>query len=584
MSELYHECGVAAIYFIKHKGRSDLFKSMRPSRASSLIPRMLSDMQNRGQLSAGMTSYNPKRGQLLDTHKEIGTVHEVFRISHTAKNQNLMAKYSGNAAIGHVRYATCGRDNHSYAQPFERHHLLKSEWFSFSFNGQLSNYNELSDELTRDGRHHLALQSDTEVIMHEMSRHSNGSGHFALLDMMSKVAKRLDGAYSLAYLNACGDLLVARDPLGIKPMCIAQRGPLVAAASESVALTNLGFSMDEISSLQPGHAMTVVDGEVRVEKFAESPRQAHCFFEWIYFANVASRLDDRSVYMARNRLGIALAKQEIADPMLTIDDDTIVVPVPDSSRAAADGMAFELRLPCREGLIRNRNSGRTFIEKNQEERIQKVKLKYTPLAEVMGDKKVLLVEDSIVRSTTLKILVKRLYEEGRAREIHVRVACPPIVSPCFYGIDMSTIDELFATKMMPDGVLNKQVQEKMAKKLGCHSLRYLPVPAIADAIDLPGGSLCQACITGEYPTPGGQRMFQIALENKGKGTGRSFDQVNQNGKRPNERLIKKEKEEKRQVEVACRSQSFRRFGVVGPHPRRTPVMLYCSSRKSINFC
>ncbi len=523
MSELFHECGVAAVYFLTGKGRSDLFQSMKPSRASSLIPRMLSDMQNRGQLSAGMTSYNRKRGQLLDTHREIGTVHEVFRLSHTGKNKNLLSKYAGNAAIGHVRYATCGRDDRSYAQPFERNHLLKSQWFSFAFNGQLTNFSELSDELTRDGRHHLALRADTEVIMHEMSRHSGGGSHFALLDMISKVAKRLDGAYSLAYLNACGDMLIARDPLGIKPMCVAQRGPLFAAASESVALTNLGFSRDEISSLKPGHAITVVDGEVRTERFADSPRHAHCFFEWIYFANVASRLDERSVYLARNRLGIALAKQEQNDPQLEIDDDTIVVPVPDSSRAAADGMAYEMRLPCREGLIRNRNAGRTFIEKNQEERIQKVKLKYTPLAEVMGGKKVILVEDSIVRSTTLKILLKRLYDEGQAKEVHVRVACPPIVSPCFYGIDMSTLDELFATTMMPEGQLTKQVQQRMAEKLGCETLRYLPVAAIADSIELPAKDLCQACITGQYPTDGGTRMFQIALENKGKGAVRSFD-------------------------------------------------------------
>ncbi len=524
MSELFHECGVAAIYFIKQKGRSDLFKAFEPEDAASLIPRMLSDMQNRGQLSAGMTSYLEHRGQLLDTHKEIGTVNEVFRNSHTAKHKNLMSKYAGNAAIGHVRYATCGRDDNSYAQPFERHHLLKSEWFSFAFNGQLANYNELSDELTRDGRHHLARQSDTEVIMHEMSRHNSGSGHFALLDMMSKVSQRLDGAYSLAYMNACGDMLVARDPLGMKPMCIAQRGPLVAAASESVALVNLGFSSKEVSSLKPGHAMTIVNGEVRVERFADSPRIAHCYFEWIYFANVASRLDDRSVYIVRTRLGAALARKEQERPLFEIDKDTIVVPVPDSSRAAADGMAYEMGLACREGLIRNRNSGRTFIEKNQEQRIQQVKLKYTPLPEVMRGKKVILVEDSIVRSTTLKILLKRLYDEGEAAEVHVRVACPPIIAPCFYGIDMSTMDELFATQMMPDGRLSEKVEQRMAKKLGCDTLRYLPVSAIADAIELPQSDLCQACITGEYPTTGGMRMYQIALHNIGKGTARAFDQ------------------------------------------------------------
>ncbi|HMO13455.1 MAG TPA: amidophosphoribosyltransferase [Pirellulaceae bacterium] len=526
MSELFHECGVAAIYFLKGQGSSDLFNDFEPDDAASLIPRMLSDMQNRGQLSAGLTSYMEGRGQLLDTHKEIGTVSEVFRYSHTAKHKSLMQKYAGNAAIGHVRYATCGRDDHSYAQPFERHDLVKSEWFSFAFNGQLANYNELSDELTRDGRHHLARQSDTEVIMHEISRHNSGNGHFALLDMMSKISQRLDGAYSLAYINACGDMLIARDPLGIKPMCVARRGPLIAAASESVALVNLGFNHREIISLKPGHAMTIVDGEVRTERFANSPRHAHCFFEWIYFANVASHLDGRSVYMARTRLGAALAEQEKKQPLFNIDADTIVVPVPDSSRAAADGMAYGLGLPCREGLIRNRASGRTFIEKNQEQRIQQVKLKYTPLPEVMRGKKVILVEDSIVRSTTLQILLKRVYDDGEAAEVHVRVACPPIVAPCFYGIDMSTMDELFAPAMMSEGIMTQSVEQAMATKLGCDSLRYLPVSAIADAIELPQAELCQACITGDYPTPGGTKMYQIALEHRGKGTTRAFDLPN----------------------------------------------------------
>lgn len=523
MSELYHECGVAAVYFLKDNGNCDLFPEMLPDEVAELIPRMLSDMQNRGQLSAGISSFNQDRGRLIDTHKEIGTVHEVFRVSHTGKRKSLMAKYAGHSAIGHVRYATCGRDDESYAQPLERVHLQKSKWFSFSFNGQLANYNSLSEELTKDGKHHLALESDTEVIMHEISRHVNESGHFALLDMMSKLAARLDGAYSLAYINACGDMLVARDPMGIKPMCIAQRGPLVAAASESIALTNLGFKQEEIESLQPGHAMTIVDGKVRMERFADSPRHAHCFFEWIYFANVASRLDDRSVYMARTRLGNELALQEKENPVVEVDDNTIVVPVPDSSKAAADGMAYAMGLPCREGLIRNRNSGRTFIEKNQESREQQVRLKYAPLPEVLNGKKVILVEDSIVRSTTLKILLQRLYEEGGASEIHVRVACPPIIAPCFYGIDMSTIDELFATKYLNDSNLTTEIQDRMAKHLKCDSLRYLPVKSIAQAIELPADKLCQACITKEYPTGGGKQMYQIALKNRGNGNVRTFD-------------------------------------------------------------
>ena len=176
-----------------------------------------------------------------------------------------------------------------------------------------------------------------------------------------------------------------------------------------------------------------VDGEFEIERFADSPRRAHCFFEWIYFANVASTLDDRSVYLARKSLGEELARLET----VPIDDDTIVVPVPDTSKAAADAMAYQLGVPSVEGLIRNRYAGRTFIEGGAG-REAKAEAKYTPLREVLEGKRVLLVEDSIVRSTTMRVLLRRIRELGRAKEIHVRVACPPIIAPCFYGIDMST--------------------------------------------------------------------------------------------------------------------------------------------------
>ena len=241
-------------------------------------------------------------------------------------------------------------------------------------------------------------------------------------------------------------MLVARDPLGVKPLCYALEGPLFAAASESVALLNLGFAAESIKSLLPGQAITICDGEFTVERFANSPRQAHCFFEWIYFANVASTMDGRSVYLSRKALGEELARLETAP----IDEDTIVVPVPDTSKAAADAMAFRLGVPSLEGLIRNRYTGRTFIE-GSNNRKRKAESKYTPLREVLEGKRVLLVEDSIVRSTTMKVLLKRIRDAGRAREIHVRVACPPIIAPCFYGIDMSTINELFAPRSWTTG-------------------------------------------------------------------------------------------------------------------------------------
>jgi amidophosphoribosyltransferase len=295
----------------------------------------------------------------------------------------------------------------------------------------------------------------------------------------------------------------------------------VAAASESVALLNLGFPAESIRSLEPGTAL-LVDGEsARVERFAASPRRAHCFFEWVYFANVASTMDDRSVYLTRKRLGEELARLET----VPIDDDTVVVPVPDTSKAAADSMAYQLRIPSVEGLIRNRYTGRTFID-GAASRRQKAETKYTPLREVLEGKRVILVEDSIVRSTTMKVLLGRMRSLGLAREIHVRVACPPIVAPCFYGIDMSTIDELFAPEFLGGGPLTEEAQGAMAARLGADSLRYLPVESVARSIGFAADELCQACLTGHYPTPAGERLYQIALGQTARGgSGRTYEAI-----------------------------------------------------------
>lgn len=508
MSELRHQCGIAAVYHLPGRAASPLCPELGTEEVSRLIPRMLLDMQNRGQLSAGMTSYHPGRRQLLYTYKDLGSVSEVFRLNHRGKSEALMQRCLGRAAIGHVRYATCGEDDKSCAQPFDRHHLQKHKWFSFCFNGQLANYAELRRDLLADDDNHLARETDTEILLHQIGHELAGERRPGLVELWSRVASRLDGAYSLVLLNALGEMLVVRDPLGIKPLCYAYVDPLFVAASESVALVNLGIAPECIKSLAPGQAITISGGRFEIRTFAPSPRQAHCFFEWIYFANVASTMDGRSVYLSRKALGEELAKLET----VPIDEDTIVVPVPDTAKAAADAMAFRLGVPSLEGLIRNRYTGRTFIE-GATNRQRKVAAKYTPLREVLEDRRVLLVEDSIVRSTTMKALVHRIRDEGRAREIHVRVACPPIIAPCFYGIDMSTVSELFAPRFLEDSRLTEAAQARMAEQLGADSLRYLPVEAIARAIRFEPGQLCQACITGQYPTPCGQELYQIALRN-----------------------------------------------------------------------
>jgi len=510
MSDLHHECGIAAVYHLDHGDESRLAPVQGRDESSRLIPRLLLEIQNRGQLAAGISTYHPQRSQLIRTYKEVGSVSEVFRLNHQHKRESIMQEYAAPAAIGHVRYATCGKDDASYAQPFERSHIEKSKWFSFAFNGQLANYPQLRDEIVTTTNFHLARETDTEILNHLISQEISRDPEIDPLDLLYRLSIRLDGAYNIAFLSAKGEMIVARDPLGIRPLCYAvdgdpERPNLFVAASESVALANLGFAESDIRSLPPGTAAIVKDGRISIKQFVGKPDRAHCFFEWIYFANVASTLDDKSVYLTRKQLGEELAEQETE----LIDEDTIVVPVPDTAKGAAASMAYRLNVPWLEGLIRNRYSGRTFIEGGN--RADKARMKYTPLPEVLAGKKVLLVEDTIVRSTTMKALVTQLRQRGQVREVHVRVACPPIIAPCFYGIDMSTVTELFAPKFMDGVVLTPEDEQRMADDIGADSLRYLPLDAIARCIGLERQALCQACINGEYPTHAGRELYQIAL-------------------------------------------------------------------------
>ena len=522
MDELQHECGVAALYYLPGRTDRSSIWSGDPDQLSRHMPRMLLDLQNRGQLAAGMSTYNPERDKLLDTYKEIGTVVEAFRINDRSKHASIMEEYAGRAAIGHTRYATCGGTTRSYAQPFERRHGCKWKWFAFGFNGQLANFSELRDQLLANHDYHLTRDNDTEVIMHYIAHEMRSDERPDIVEIFRRLAKKFDGAYNLVFLNAMGDMVVLRDPMGLRPLCYAQDGPVFGAASESVALLNLGFR--NIKSLEPGEMILIQDGKISHHRFAPTRRVAHCFFEWIYFANVASTLDDRSVYLSRARLGQELAKQEKALGRVPFDpSDTVVVPVPDTGKAAADAMAFALGIPSVEGLIRNRYIGRTFIEGAN--RVDKVRLKFTPLREVLSNKRVLLVEDSIVRSTTLKSLLHHLRDQGGAKEVHVRVACPPIIAPCFYGIDMSTVGELFAPKFMASKAPTVAEQDAMAKELGADSLFYLPVEAVSRCIDLPADRLCRACVTGDYPTPTGEALYQLALRDHAAGvvTSRTLD-------------------------------------------------------------
>ncbi|MBS3734307.1 MAG: amidophosphoribosyltransferase [Phycisphaerae bacterium] len=516
--ELQHNCGIAALYWLGGAPAADEgppSAAVEGGNVTPLLPRMLLDLQNRGQLAAGVSRFRPDSAQLLDTYKDVGTVIEAFRMSHPPKYRAILDSQAGSAAIGHTRYGTCGADDVRYAQPFERHHGRLWKWFSFAFNGQLANYAELRDGLLAKQHYHFTLNTDTEMLMHALAYRLRGDAPPDLRHVMSALSESFDGAYNIVFLDAMGRMFIARDPLGFRPLSWAVQGRLLAAASESVALTNMGF--EHVQDVAPGEMLVVEDGRLRRERFAPQQRHAHCFFEWVYFSNVASTIADSGVYLTRARAGQRLAQMET----VAADDDAVVVPVPDTAKAAADAFAYALGVPCVEGLIRNRYVGRSFIEPAST-RAQTARSKYTPLPSVLNGKKVFLVEDSIVRSTTLATLAERIRRHGGAREIHVRVACPPIVAPCFYGIDMSTLEELFAPKFADaeySGTADERMCSRMAEALGLDSLRYLAADDLGPCLRTDGRSLCTGCVTGRYPTPCGNALHKRARRNLEAGQG-----------------------------------------------------------------
>ena len=522
--EMRHECGITALYLLDepylhgenaHNG-DDIISD---ENVVTLIPRILLDLQTRGQLAAGLTCYQRDRAQLLKTYKDVGTVLEVFHISHPAKLQEILGEHPGSAAIGHTRYATCGLDDVRYAQPFERIHGRLWKWFSFAFNGNLANYRDLREELAQKKLYHFTLDSDAEIILHALTHYLRAETPPALQHVMSSVSRIFDGSYNLVFLDAMHRMFVARDPLGFRPLSWAVQGRLFAAASESIALMNLGFT--DIHSLQPGEMAILEDGKLRFTRFAPRGRQARCFFEWIYFANLASVIDGIHVNDVRNRLGQCLAEAEDQP----LDEDCIVVPVPDTARTTANAFACRLGLPYLEGIIRNRYVGRIFIQP-QNIRGWSAQRKYTLIPSVLKGKRVFILEDSIVRSTTLLTLVKQLRQIGGVNEVHIRVSCPPIVSPCFYGIDMSTRSELFAPPYTPHdyaGIPTPEMQDALARALGVNSLRYLSVPDIAACMQVGEDTLCTGCVTGHYPTPCGERLAQEALLEPVGASGRAYE-------------------------------------------------------------
>jgi len=506
--EVKDECGVAAVYLPKKLDKYPV------GGASYYLYKMLLQMQNRGQLTAGITTYNEERKQLIDTYKKRGSVSEAFFVKIRPKARAILGKYSGSKGIGHLRYSTSGKDDIGAAQPFERHHGRKWKWFSFAFNGNLANFSELKEELVKKN-YHLVRNLDTEVLLHFLEKEQLGEKKKPMENVFADLSAKFDGAYNIVYIDADGTVTAMRDPTGIRPLCYAIEDNFVGAASESVAMSNI--VANGVKDVKPGEMLIVNNGNVEVKRFAKSKKNSYCMFEYVYFANAASILNGRSVYQVRWRLGEELAKQE---SLVVNSNDYIVVSVPDTAKPAADSYGHAIGLPVMEGLIRNRYVGRTFIESSN--RMDRIKEKFNINKSILKDKKVILIDDSIVRGATSQALVKYLREKGMVKEIHMRVSCPPIRSPCFYGIDMSTIGELIANRNSNKEQLEKigfedvdqSLVDNIAKEIGVDSLQYMSIKGLVKAINSENGKddLCLACITGEYPTEWGTKLRVKALE------------------------------------------------------------------------
>ncbi|BBL67173.1 amidophosphoribosyltransferase [Methanoculleus chikugoensis] len=421
-------------------------------------------LQHRGQESAGISTFE---GTTLHTHKAQGLVAEVF-------NSQTLQDLPGNAGIGHVRYPTTGSKVSENVQPFNfRYRGLN---LSIAHNGNLVNTAELREEYERRGQI-FCTTTDTEImgnIIADALRTSKSMEDAVLLCM-----RRLRGSYAtVALLN---DTVYAfRDPLGIKPLCIGKLDNGYIVASESVAIDALDGTF--VRDVRPGELVRIDESGLTSIQIATANRKAYCIFEYIYFARADSVIDGTLVYDVRRRIG-----QKLYDTC-PIEGDT-VCPVPDSGIAYAAGYAKQSGIPFLEGLMKNRYMGRTFIMPTQQQRERAVRIKLNTVRGNLKDKRVVLIDDSIVRGTTSRRIVNMIRDAG-AEEVHLRVGSPPIIAPCYLGVDMPTRTELIAS--------GKEV-EAVRKSIGATSLTYIPLEDLVEAIGCGERNLCTGCLTGCYP-------------------------------------------------------------------------------------
>jgi amidophosphoribosyltransferase len=429
--------------------------------------------QHRGQESAGIAVSD---GQNVLVYKELGLVSQVF-------NEATLATLQGDLGIGHTRYSTTGSTTWENAQPVFKTDGVHT--LALGHNGNLVNTAELARRVGANG----AATTDTDLVATMLSNESNGGGLWAAA---MRVLPELRGAFCFVMMDE-RSIYAARDPHGVRPLSIGRLPNGFCVASETCALDIVGASF--IRDIEPGELVRIDDRGVHSQRFAVGPRKALCVFEFVYLARPDSRLNDRTVHESRREMGRRLAREAPADA-------DMVVPVPDTGHSAAQGYSEVSGIPYGEGLMKNRYVGRTFIQPSQSLRDRGVKLKLNPMPEAVGGRRLVVVEDSIVRGTTTRHVVQALREAG-ATEVHTRITCPPIKWPCFYGIDMSTRHELVASDL---------TIEEVRSFIGADSLGYLSLEGMVESTGTPKEGFCRACFDGEYPIAVPEQAGKFVLE------------------------------------------------------------------------
>ncbi|HLA28062.1 MAG TPA: amidophosphoribosyltransferase [Syntrophales bacterium] len=456
------ECGICAVYGHEDAARVAFFG--------------LFALQHRGQESAGIAVAD---GCQVLERKGMGLVSEVFR-------EDILPKLPGHLAIGHVRYSTTGSSVISNAQPFLAHH--GDEYYALAHNGNLVNAYALRAELENRGSIFQSTM-DSEVVVHLLAAHLKNGLEEALVHALG----RIEGAYSIVMLTR-ERVIAARDPRGFRPLALGQFNGGWVIASETCAFDLVGATY--LRDVEPGEIIIIDDQGLHSIRPFPKLAPSHCIFELIYFARPDSQVFGRNVYLCRKRLGYHLAREYRPD----VD---LVMPFPDSGNYAALGYAEESGIPFEMGMIRNHYIGRTFIQPSQAMRNFGVRVKLNPVRPLLKGKKVLIVEDSIIRGTTSRNRVKHLREIG-AKELHMAVSCPPTTYPCPYGIDFSHKGELIAAQ-------NENVVG-IAEFIGLDSLHYLSIDGMVEATGMEANNFCLACYNGRYPIAPPKNMGKFCFE------------------------------------------------------------------------